>query len=281
MIILDITVEVKDDNEGQLYTIVTGNTNIEFKNTFTPDPIEVNFSGLKELTGRELIDGEFEFVIEAIDEAPLPQVTTVNNDEEGNIAFGTIVFAEEGTYQYIIKEIDNGIAGIEYDTNDVYVEVVVSKNDDGVLSKTVTYTKAGETDSKAYFENTYTTKSTDVTLDINKTVNTKEGIEYVLNGSEFTFTLIPSQANVNDPITQTLTGTNNGDGQVIFDELENSTITYSVEGTYEYTLVEESGSLPGMSYDDTQYNIVVEVEDNEAEAQKVVDSFYQAISNAQ
>ncbi len=264
----EIKVEVKDDNEGQLYTVITGyNNNLEFKNFFTPDPIEVHFSGIKILTGRELKEKEFNFTIEAIDNAPLPQITTVTHDKDGKFEFGTIIYTTEGIYDYIISEDDNDIAGITYDENDVKVRVEVVRSDDGILSYNTTYTKQDKAVDRAVFTNTYNTQPTDeIVVDIIKKVISTEGNEYILNGGEFEFELIPFETNENDPISvESLKGTNTKEGKVVFEHQDNFTLQYNVKGIYQYTLHELSDkALPGITYDDSTYIIKVEVTDDEA-----------------
>lgn len=83
----------------------------------------------KELTGEELQDGQFEFIIENMNNGF--QVAAGTNDADGNITFDHMIpFTEKGTYEYLIyerhdEEYDGEYNGILMDTSEYKVTVTV------------------------------------------------------------------------------------------------------------------------------------------------------------
>ena len=74
---------------------------------------EVIFTGDKNLTGRELLDGEFSFILK---DATGATVEIVKNDANGKIAFAGITFERAGVYTYTISEVKGALGGVTYDT---------------------------------------------------------------------------------------------------------------------------------------------------------------------
>lgn len=97
---IHFTVTVVDNGNGTLVaTANTGNNGLVFKNAYsTGDPIEVGLSGVKILKAGEgltpaNIEGKFTFTVTSDDAAaPKPERTTVTNDANGNVDFGSIKF---------------------------------------------------------------------------------------------------------------------------------------------------------------------------------------------
>lgn len=98
---IHFTVTVVDNGNGTLVaTANTGNNGLVFKNAYsTGDPIEVGLSGVKILkAGKGLtpasIEGKFTFTVTSDDRyAPMPASTSVKNDANGNVDFGSIAFS--------------------------------------------------------------------------------------------------------------------------------------------------------------------------------------------
>lgn len=98
---IHFTVTVVDDGNGTLVaTANTGNNGLVFKNAYsTGDPIEVGLSGVKILKAGEgltpaSIEGKFTFTVTSDDRyAPMPASTSVKNDANGNVDFGSIAFS--------------------------------------------------------------------------------------------------------------------------------------------------------------------------------------------
>ncbi|MEI3324398.1 MAG: FctA domain-containing protein [Eggerthellaceae bacterium] len=98
---IHFTVTVVDNGNGTLVaTANTGNNGLVFKNAYsTGDPIEVGLSGVKILKASEgltpaSIEGKFTFTVTSDDRyAPMPASTSVKNDANGNVDFGSIAFS--------------------------------------------------------------------------------------------------------------------------------------------------------------------------------------------
>lgn len=98
---IHFTVTVVDNGNGTLVaTANTGNNGLVFKNAYsTGDPIEVDLSGVKILKAGEgltpaSIEGKFTFTVTSDDRyAPMPASTSVKNDANGNVDFGSIAFS--------------------------------------------------------------------------------------------------------------------------------------------------------------------------------------------
>lgn len=141
-----VTVEVTDNGKHKLEAKATV-TEGEFINTYRANPAEgvpTNFTLTKQVTGRDWADDEsFTFSISAQDGAPMPAngTVSVSKPEKGNSAsfnFGSIRYEKEGTYRYTIKEIAGSAPGMQYDTHEATVTVVVTDNGGGTLTTATT-----------------------------------------------------------------------------------------------------------------------------------------------
>jgi len=157
-----VTIEVTDNQVGQLTAEVTyGTTNGSvpvFKNTYTkpqkpqdpispgdpgePEPedydaVYVTFEGTKNLKGGTMKDGQFKFVVH--DERGL-EIGFGTSKADGTIVFDQIPVSSVGTHLWTIEEVNDGQAGITYDTDKIPV-VVESEDVNGELKLTVTYPK--------------------------------------------------------------------------------------------------------------------------------------------
>ena len=258
-----ISVEVTDNNEGKLVVAtptVTGE--MTFTNKYTPAPVTATLEGIKVMSGRDLKDTDkFEFTIEGIDNAPMPQVTTVKNNKD-KISFAPINYTEAGTYEYTIKETGGSATSVTNDSGVVHATVkVVYDMNTGILTPEVTYVKEGGKGEGFTFINEY--KAIPITLangfSAIKEVKPTDGNSYEMKGGEFEFMIAPSQNNpTSDPIKETIV-TNDVNGNITFA----TNVKYSEAGIYVYDVKEISGTLGGMSYDDTIYTITVKVTDNQ------------------
>lgn len=97
---IPFTVTVVDNGDGKLTASAnTGDDGLVFKNVYsTGDPVSVGLSGMKVLKSDAgltpaNIEGKFTFTVTSDDAAaPMPQKTTVTNDANGNVDFGSIKF---------------------------------------------------------------------------------------------------------------------------------------------------------------------------------------------
>ena len=242
-----MTVTVTDDGHGRLVTAVTYSAPVAFENTYAAAPTSVDMEATKSLSGRELNEGEFEFVLT---DAQGNEVKA-NNNADGSISFETIHYTEPGTYTYTLTETNNGVGGVTYDETTYTVTVKVVDNGKGSLDAIVyvnnTEILAGEdgVHDLATFYNSYAPAAVPANLTIVKVLTGRE-----LQEGEFQFVLTDDQGNV-------ITTNNTAGGVATFDGL-----SFTEAGTYTYTLTETKGELGGITYDETAYAVVVTVKDD-------------------
>ena len=267
-----ILVTVYDDGQGNLVANLTaiikvgiGNVSaITFGNVYTPEPVEHAIEGEKELIGRPLLDGEFDFQLFAADEsyAPSGDALQTVSDVGGRFAFDAIEYTKSGTYYYVVKEViptqavNNVYQGIAYDTSVFGIKVVVTDSGAGTLQKEVTVTKGGAA-AELKFENSYTVTNF-TSFDISGTKDL-DGIKDLQAGM-FTFELYDEAGN------RFATTTNDAQGNFTFhdiplDKIDPVTHTY----TYTFTIKEaapQGGVKDGITYDPRVYTVTVEVHDD-------------------
>ncbi|MFF7082655.1 MULTISPECIES: Spy0128 family protein [Bacillati] len=242
-------VTVTDNGNGQLETTVEYSEEPEFINYYTAAPDSVVFEANKILNGKELVADQF--VFELVD-AEGKVLQTAKNNAEGQIIFDQITYSEVGEHTYMIREVKGELGGMTYDTKEFMVRVTVEDNGQGNLVATEHYL-----DGPAVFTNQYVPAADSVVFEASKILNGKE-----LAADQFVFELVDAEGKVLQ------TAKNNAAGQIIFDE-----INYDTTGTYTYTIREVKGNQIGILYDDSEYAIMVEVEDNK-EGQLVATATY-------
>ncbi|MDD4541837.1 MAG: FctA domain-containing protein [Eubacteriales bacterium] len=140
-------VEVYDDLEGQMMADVTNPTDPVFYNEYMPAPVMTSIQGLKALTGRELLDDEFEFELFMADSegkvaADADPLQTTHN-KAVNWKFD-LTFDEVGTYYYVVREIpevdaeDDDMGTMIFDDAEFFFEVEVWDDLEGALLAQVT-----------------------------------------------------------------------------------------------------------------------------------------------
>ena len=234
-------IKVKPEDFGTTKSITKDIVNKKIEKVSTQLQIE------KELIGRKLKDREFEFELKK--EGDQNPIQTKTNDVNGKVTFDPINYTEEGTHKYIISEKRkvNPEKGINYDPNDIYVIVVISRDASGKLVSTVKYEGIdgqGGREEKNKFTNYYLPEKTSTKLSV-----TKKLIGRKLQKNEFEFDL-----KENGQVLQTVK--NAADGKVQFKELE-----YTKAGTYHYTISEKAGDVPGVEYEPNLISATVTVED--------------------
>ncbi|MBO5461632.1 MAG: VWA domain-containing protein [Ruminococcus sp.] len=244
-----VTVSVTDDGNGELKATVNGVINADgtpavvYNNTYTPAAACATFGGTKNLTGRDQNAGEFAF--ELLDSTGTV-ISEAENNADGTFAFDQITFTEAGNYYYTIVEKDTKVEGVTYDLTSSYgVKVVVTDDYAGQLHAETTYYLNDEQMSAVTFNNSYKAASTSIQLGAAKVLNGRDMV-----AGEFKFILEDEDGNQ-------MYAENTEDGVILFEE-----ISYSEAGTYVYTVYEEEGTLENVTYDDTEYTVTVEVEDD-------------------
>ena len=172
-------------------------------------------------------------------------LTTGTNDADGNVVFGDLTFDQTGTYNYTISERNDSLGGITYDGTIYTVQIDVT-DAGGYLEAAVQYFEGNTKTELPEFENEYTASPTGVSLGASKILTGRD-----LKDGEFAFVLKDADGNTVDETV------NDANGSVKFDE-----ITYDQVGTYRYTVSEVKGDDTTITYDETVYDVTVEVTDN-------------------
>jgi len=281
-------VEIEDDNQGNLKVKSTelykANENsspepvneIVFTNTYKPTPITVDIP-----VGRKVIDGdraigleagEFKFMVSLAPNTPdgitLPANPYALNDASGHITFDGITFTKAGTYTIIISEVipddADKIPGITYSTEQHLLTYRVVDDRIGNLTAILT------TLNNTVIVNGYTAEKTDpVNIEISKDL---EGRDW-LNSDEFTFKVQADEATkqaIKDGIVEIQLDVNSEDTvtTVIATKGAKATVpvTFNKIGTYKFKITETKGNINGVDYDQSVYEVTIEVKDDSAEA---------------
>ncbi len=256
-----ITVKVTDNGDGTLDVekqVDSTETDFTFTNTYSVKPAdstptgEGGFAITKKLDGRDLREGEFEFVLVSQAEGT-PEGVTAKNDANGKVAFPAISFNAPGEYHYRLAEVDGGLGGVTYDTTVYDVTATVVDNGDGSLGVTWSVGKDGQPleGRQIVFTNSYKAAGTSITFNAAKVLTGRD-----LKKGEFTFEL----RDANGKVLQTVKNgalTEGGYAPIAFDP-----ITYDEPGTYDYRIVEVKGDAEGITYDETVFTYHVVVTDD-------------------
>ena len=250
---LDSAVYKVERNEADKFALVTESVVNQYEANGT-----ASIEASKSLYGRPLEAGEFTFKIEGFDlnaksvitdqdkMPPMPAVTEVSNNAEGEIRFGDIPLAQEDigkTYCYQISEIEppegEKLDKVVYDQRKYLAKLRVSDLGEGNVGGTVTYSyldDAGRehTMDSAVFHNRYEFE-TSVDVNIQKVMT---GMDWNENDSfEFVLESVADENGVKDERTwqpQTIVSTTN-------DHKATFTLNYNqdyAEQTWHYRLTE-------------------------------------------
>ena len=236
-----VTVKVTRDGDALKAEVVYPESKT-FTNAFTPNATTATIELAKELTGRDLVDGEFSF--ELYEGANKLQTVT---NKAGKVSFDAISYTAEGEHTYTVKEVKGTTPGITYDTAEKQVTVKVTKDGDN-LKATVVYPES------KVFANTYSVPSP-----AKAQVSASKILEgRALKDGEFSFSLLDEAGKVLQ------TKQNAADGSVAFDE-----ISYSQEDagkTFHYTIKEviPTSQEKGMTYDQASIEVTVTVTKDDA-----------------
>lgn len=247
------TVKVTDNGNGKIAVEKSWKENefpFSFTNTYSVDPVDYSINTdltiTKELDGRELKEGEFTFELVGEDKKV---VSTAQNSADGSVTFGKIKFTKPGTYNYVIREQEESAGGVEYDSAEHTVVVVVTDNGDGTMTAKAELKSRNGEDAKdtIVFKNSYTAQPASVTLGASKAYVGGE-----LKDGQFTFELKDKDGKVVSKAKNTK------EGQIVFE-----TISYDQAGTYEYKISEVNDEQKDVTYDKTVYGVTVTVTDNQ------------------
>ena len=278
---------VVTDNAGQLVARVVdehGNEinashSVAFNNTYDTAPVSMDIKKeINNLSG----DGDvsalgFEFRAFSSDANGNKLSDTPENvilsDAAGEARLsGVYTRSQIGTHYYLVVENNDAKKGWIYSNAQYLVTVVVAVDDaSGRLAANMSIAPLNDaaraekaptvTDNnkgQLYFTNTYAPKA--ATLNIDPLV--KKNLEgKALKAGDFTFELYE-----NGKATAILRGTNDADGNLDFKAVDannpltaNDLLNFNKVGKYEFDIKEVKGNAGGIIYDETIYDLVVEV----------------------
>ena len=238
---LTATTTVSGGPDAATYTYKTGDSpaavaaKVAFTNSYAASG-SVDVNATKTLSGRALIDGEFNFGIQyANGEAAGSDVLTATNAADGAVAFGTLNFDTAKLNELVAKgsatpmTSDNGdatwtIPCIAYEKTDGLsdrgitattqsIPFTINAVDDGSGTLAVTI-EAG--DKGLAFENTYGTGDASVSVTGVKRLSYAEGLTPDITG-KFTFTITANEKDA--PMPERVTTTNAAGGSIDFGKI--------------------------------------------------------------
>ncbi len=245
-----VVVEVLDNGDGTTsahLVEIQGQTEQGvpvFTNVYKPQTARWSLDFVsKKLTGREQKAGEFRFLLTQKDGSRTAEGT---NDESGKVTFGDdLYFDQVGTWYFDLVELGTDGLGVTLDKT-VYHIILTVTDEQGVLK--ASHRVLNEVADTVVFENVYTPAPVSYTL-----TGQKNLIGRVMFNEEFTFVLADSQGKVLAEVA------NFFDGHFAFAPLH-----FTQPGSYRYTVYEKFEENPhfGVLYDDTVYQVSIEVTDN-------------------
>ncbi len=253
----DVKVHIKvSDEKGELKATATYDGEADVPTFTNSKPTtDVTVEATKILTGKDLTADAFTFGL--YDQAD-NEVAKGTNDRGGKVELA-VKNLNLGEYDYTLKEEKAGqtVDGVAYDAKEVKVHVKVEQNqgDNNKTKVTVTYDGAATAPT---FNNTYDAKGS-VILTATKTIKVADGFDHTTKPAdgEFTFDLKDAAGNVLD------TAKNDANGKVSFTrEFQLSDLDGAASKDFTYTIVEQSGTEPGMVYDTHALTYKVTVKDD-------------------
>lgn len=286
-----VTYTVTDNYNGTLNVVASGSTDsmgtVEFTNTYTSggtsteiDPIS-QLTVTKHISGGQWLDNEtFQFTIEALDNAPLPQETTIEigkpeNGTTNDGKFGVIEFNAPGTYKYRISEEAGNRNGMDYSQGVYELAIVVEDNPQlGRLQivaqdlKVIVDREGQQLDTpndatNVYFTNYYSATGT-YELKVHKNL---EGRDEWIDLDQYKFTIAPADSTTTNAINDSTVTLANNEVTVTKDSADHTVlfgnITFNKSGTYKFVVSEDTTStIPGVTYGTETQEITFVVSDN-------------------
>ena len=241
-----VEVNVVDNGQGQLVaTVENADAERVFTNIYTapvPKATSATLEFTKELTGRALVDGEFQF--ELYEGTKLVDTKT---NQAGKVTFKAINYDAEGVHTYTVKEVNAGATGITYDTEKTAVVTVTKDAATNALKATAEY-PAGSVFTNSFKAPAPT--ATSATLEF-----TKELTGRALVDGECRFELYKDGQKIDTKTNQA--------GKVTF-----KAINYDAEGVHTYTVKEVNAGATGITYDTEKTAVVTVTKDAATNALK-------------
>lgn len=238
---------------------------IQFTNTYAPKDTQARIVASKLFTNADKSATkitDFQFDLYANDKATGTPIQTVNATADGRVEFSPLLFTkaklngkDKATFSYSVRERNTGAAGVKYDDHYAVWTVTVTDDNSGQLKTSLINPaismKNSETIDNGQFVNSYSSQPVSVTPKASKVIDNPKHTLRLLNANEFTFEL----QDTNGKTIQSKA--NNVDGTVTFDKL-----AYNTVGEHDYRIVEKTGQLKGITYDQTVHTMHVNVTDN-------------------
>lgn len=268
------------ESDGRTGIITPGKTSVVcFTNTYTPTAATATLPTFHKVIagdrGAPLKAGEFAFELKVASAQPLdgmalPAQTVVTNAANGDIVFDEITFTKVGTYAVTVKEIIPGdedtVPGIAYSSETITAVYTVTDDSNGSLIATLTQLTGGDS-----ITNHYTADAALVTIDITKTLTGRENDGWLAT-DQFDFAVTPD--------ADTRTAIQNGDIQILTDSetytiaakdaTASAVIQVNKAGTYRFVVREVDGGIPGITYDQSEKEIVIVATDDSDDARITV-----------
>lgn len=152
--------------EGNTITIDSRDFTVHYDgtkivNTYVPNPVLVDPPVKKIVEGNPTNASTFHFEMKAINPTDLMPAGSINGVKQatvigsGEVEFGAFEITQAGTYQYVIREINDGIANYTYDTT-LYIITFDVRDVAGQLVASTRVEKAdGTVANEAVFTNVY------------------------------------------------------------------------------------------------------------------------------
>ncbi len=286
-----LSVSATDNGDGTLHIASgeEGTADFLFVNRYNPGEIVLKGSEHlrvnKVFTGRQndewLSTDAFTFTIEANEDhaetknaleenliqMPAAEETqiSIHAENKNNAHFGDITFKMAGTYQFIIREVQGYIPGVQYDEDaERILQVIVEEHEVGAQAYLTVHMdyENSEVDngSTVTFTNSYQSNpSNGISILARKIVTPKiEGNQYTIKEGDFGFILLPASGNNESDPMEEMTVYNDEQGNVEFALAKE----YFEPGEYQYVIKEtigENGTIRGMLLDPTVYVVTVTV----------------------
>ena len=255
--------------EAENVVNVTDMANITFNNGYTTQTgTFVEIEATKELEGRSLRAGEFQFELYYVDSTGKEHLvdTAYNTARDTDGIADDIYFYREyaastptGNYNYVIREVTGKLGGVKYNTNNTvgHVTVTIGENTaNATLTSDVNY----KDNEDIVFTNEYEPLGGTLTIQGKKTLENRNAI-----AGEFGFDV---QKQVGNNWQSVASGTNAADGSIQFTAINFAPADMQNDAGTEYLqtkegfvfkVVEVQGNAVGVEYTKDYYQLTVKV----------------------
>ena len=239
---LSVTTTATGNGESQTWTYTSDADGaspavVKFVNRYAAGGATADIYGTKELTGRQMADGEFSF--ELAYAAQPDNVVARAQNVEGGVNFGKLSYTTESLAKlvadglaaktdtgwsvgYVAREVPGGLSGIGITprASSFGVTVNIADEGNGTLTCSVEYPEGG-----LAFKNEYQTTTANIGLTATKTLVVPDGLAGPGDiAGKFTFTVTGEEG---APMPERTTATNDASGTVNF-----GNITFTLENTF-------------------------------------------------